>query len=82
MKLSQGLHCKACDKGLETAEIDPELCGECMAVVTDYNKDLDPPDKFEMYVPEDAEESDAMEHIVYMTLEEFENAILTGEIPS
>ncbi len=34
-----GLQCKACGKVLKT-EDDPELCKECMAVVTELNEDL------------------------------------------
>lgn len=38
--LTVGLHCMACNKPLTSKDIDPELCGECMVVVMDYNKDL------------------------------------------
>ena len=32
VKLSVGLHCKACDALLSTQHHDPELCGTCLEV--------------------------------------------------
>ena len=52
--LIRGLHCKACNKSMATA-MDPELCNECMEVVNDYNRDLDPPEFDDGY---DEEEED------------------------
>jgi hypothetical protein len=38
IKLTDGLHCKACDVPLDGA--DPELCGECIAVVCQMNEEV------------------------------------------
>lgn len=39
-QLTLGLHCKACNAPLKSTDIDPELCGECMMHVMEYNKDI------------------------------------------
>jgi hypothetical protein len=39
-KLTDGLHCKACNSPLDDVRGDKELCGECMGVVMDMNRDL------------------------------------------
>ena len=37
----RGLRCKACDHAIAQADLDGELCNECMHHVYQYNKDLD-----------------------------------------
>ena len=43
-KLTLGLKCKACDATMSKSNSDPELCTNCMYIVNEYNRDLDPPD--------------------------------------
>ena len=42
--LTLGIKCKACDMSMSKSNADPELCTNCMSIVNDYNRDLDPPD--------------------------------------
>ena len=44
IKLTRGLHCKACDRPIQG---DPELCSECLQIARALVHDADPADEDE-----------------------------------